>query len=183
MQILLSKSLRRLSRLYGRAIVKVLPDLHLEHYAEIILLLADTDHTPTHKELAELLQIDKSRIAVVINGMTQNGFVYTERNSADRRAHLVYLTCKGKESVPKIQEAIEQVNKLINKQLDKAQLDQFYATLSKMQSNLFEINALKNNSKKVRVKLLRQTRNALSDDINNISGHAVRVIDCHVYNQ
>lgn len=152
MQILLSKSLRRLSRLYSRAIVKVLPDLQLEHYAEIILLLAATDHTPTHKELAELLQVDKSRIAVVIDGMTRDGFVYTERNIADRRAHLVCLTCKGKDSVPKIKEAMEQVNKLINRQLGKTQLDDFYATLSKMQSNLFEIDALKNSTKKNRAK-------------------------------
>jgi DNA-binding MarR family transcriptional regulator len=139
MQILLSKSLRRLSRLYSRAIVKVLPDLRLEHYAEIILLLASTQHTPTHKELAELFQVDKSRIAVLIEGMTKNGFVYTEQNVADRRAHFIYLTNRGKESVPKIQEAIEQVNHMINKQVDKTHLDHFYETLFKMQSNLVDI--------------------------------------------
>lgn len=139
MQILLSKSLRRLSRLYSRAIVKVLPDLRLEHYAEIILLLASTEQAPTHKELAELFQVDKSRIAVLIERMTRNGFVYTEQNVADRRAHFIYLTSKGKESVPRIQEAIEQVNNMINQQLDKTHLDHFYATLFKMQSNLVEI--------------------------------------------
>ncbi|MDO3643456.1 MarR family winged helix-turn-helix transcriptional regulator [Mucilaginibacter sp. L3T2-6] len=138
MQILLSKSLRRLSRLYSRAIVNVLPDLRLEHYAEI-LLLASTKHTPTHKELAELFQVDKSRIAVLIEGMTKNGFVYTEQNVADRRAHFIYLTNRGKESVPKIQEAIEQVNHMINKQVDKTHLDHFYETLFKMQSNLVDI--------------------------------------------
>lgn len=139
MQFLLSKSLRRLSRLYSRAIVKVLPDLRLEHYAEIILILASTNRTLTQKELAELFQVDKSRIAVLIEGMTRNGFVYTERNTADRRAHFVYLTGKGKDSVPKIQEAIEQVDSMINKQLDKTHLDYFYATLCQMQSNLVEI--------------------------------------------
>ncbi len=140
MQFLLSKSLRRLSRLYSRAIVKVLPDLRLEHYAEIILILASTEHTLTQKELAELFQVDKSRIAVLIEGMTRDGFVYTERNSADRRAHFVYLTGKGKDSVPKIQEAIEQVDNMINRQLDKTHLDCFYATLCQMQSNLVEVN-------------------------------------------
>lgn len=139
MQFLLSKSLRRLSRLYSRAIVKVLPDLQLEHYAEIILLLASTDHTLTQKELAELFQVDKSRIAVLIDGMTRNGFVYTEQNSADRRAHFVYLTGKGKESVPKIQEAIDEVNRMISQQLDKTHLEYFYATLFQMQSNLVEV--------------------------------------------
>lgn len=139
MQILLSKSLRRLSRLYSRAIVKVLPDLRLEHYAEIILILAFAEHTLTHKELAELFQVDKSRIAVLIEGMTRNGFVYTEQNAADRRAHFIYLTCKGKDSVPKIQEAIEQVNHMVNQQLDKTHLDHFYETLYKMQSNLVDI--------------------------------------------
>jgi DNA-binding MarR family transcriptional regulator len=139
MQFLLSKSLRRLSKLYSRAIVKVLPDLQLEHYAEIILILASTDRTLTQKELAELIQVDKSRVAVLIEGMTRNGFVYTEQNSADRRAHFVYLTDKGKDSVPKIQEAIEQVNSMINQRMDKTQLDHFYATLFQMQSNLVDL--------------------------------------------
>ncbi len=139
MQFLLSKSLRRLSRLYSRAIVKVLPELRLEHYAEIILILASSDRKLTQKELAELLQVDKSRIAVLIDGMTRNGFIYTEQNSADRRAHFVNLTNKGKGSVPKIQEAIDEVNRMINQRLDKTHLDHFYATLSQMQSNLVEV--------------------------------------------
>lgn len=139
MQFLLSINLRRLSRLYSRAIVKVLPDLRLEHYADIILLLASSDRALTQKELAGLFQVDKSRIAMLVVGMTQSGFIYTEQNSADRRAHFVYLTDKGKESVPKIQEAIEEVNRMINQQLDKTHLDCFYAALFQMQSNLVAV--------------------------------------------
>ena len=141
MQFLLSKSLRHLSRSYSRAIVKVLPDLQLEHYAEIILLLATVKHEVTQNELAELCQVNKSRIAVIIYEMKINGFVYTELNSADRRAHFVYLTNKGRDSVPKIQEAIDEVNKVINQQLDKTHLEYFYATLFQMQSNLVDFTA------------------------------------------
>ncbi len=139
MQFLLSKSLSRLSRLYSRAITRVLPELKFEHHAEILLILAYTNRRLTQKELAELYQADKSRIAVLIEGMTRDGLVYTEQNCADRRAHFVLLTSKGEEIIPKIQQAIEQVNCMINQQLDKTHLDYFYATLFKMQSNLVEV--------------------------------------------
>lgn len=139
MQFLLSKSLSRLSRLYSRAITKALPELKFEHRAEILLIIAYTNRRLTQKELAELYQADKSRIAVLIEGMTRDGLVYTEQNRADRRAHFVLLTDKGEEIIPKIQQAIEQVNCMINQQLDKTHLDYFYATLFKMQSNLVEV--------------------------------------------
>ena len=139
MQFLLSKSLRRLSRLYGQALIKVMPELHLEHDADILLLLASSSEVHTQKEICETLQFDKSRVAILIEGLKQKGLIYTERNPADRRSHFVFLTGKGKDIVPEIQEAIDKVNCMINQQLDKTHLDYFYATLFQMQSNLVDV--------------------------------------------
>jgi len=136
MQFLLSKSLRRLSRLYSRSIAKELPDLQIEYKLDVILLLASKKEHITQKEMAKILQIDKSRMAIIVGGLNQSNYIYTERNPADRREHFVFLTDKGKEIVPVIQAGIERVNDQINKQLDKQHLDYFYYTLLQMELNL-----------------------------------------------
>lgn len=85
-----------------------------------------------------MLQFDKSRTAILIEGLKQKGFIYTERNPSDRRAHFVFLTEKGKHIIPQIQEAVNQVSLVLNQKLDHAKLDCFYATLFQMQHNLVD---------------------------------------------
>jgi len=138
MQHLLSKNLRRLSRLYNKTISKELPNFDSEYYAEILLIVSSNQQPTAQKTLVEHLHLDKSRIAILIDHLNKDQYTYTERNPADRREHFVYLTDKGKLLMPIIQQAIDKVNTSINKHLSEQNLNSFYATLHQMEQNLME---------------------------------------------
>jgi len=141
MQILLSKNLRRLSKLYNRTISRELPVLQPEYFIEIIIFLSSRHETVTQKELADYLQVDKSRVAIMVDELTRQLYVFTERNPKDRREHFVFLTEQGSLLVPLILSAINKVNALISKELNVDSLDYFYATLIKMEQNLTQTPA------------------------------------------
>ena len=141
MQILLSKNLRRLSKLYNRTISRELPVLQPEYFIEIIIFLSSRHETVTQKELADYLQVDKSRVAIMVDELTRQLYVFTERNPKDRREHFVFLTEQGSLLVPLILSAINKVNALISKELNEDSLDYFYATLIKMEQNLTQTPA------------------------------------------
>lgn len=136
MQFLLSKSFRQLSRSYSKAISVTLPELRLEHYADILLVHGSGNQPYTNKELSELLLLDKSRISILVNGLMNMGLVKTSQDKVDGRKHLVMLTDKGTDFIPIIQYAIESVNTVINQQLHEVQLNHFYSTIVQMQLNL-----------------------------------------------
>ena len=141
MQILLSKNLRRLSKLYNRTISRELPVLQPEYFIEIIIFLSSRHETVTQKELADYLQVDKSRVAIMVDELTRQLYVFTELNPKDRREHFVFLTEQGSLLVPLILSAINKVNALISKELNVDSLDYFYATLIKMEQNLTQTPA------------------------------------------
>ena len=134
--ILLSKELRRLSKLYIKAISKELPAPHTEYMAELMLILSTRKAPITQKELTKHMQVDKSRMVIMIEELNKLEYIFIERNPADRREHFVFLTEGGRKLVPGIKQAIEKVNLQIRRQLDQAGIDHFYATIQQMGQNL-----------------------------------------------
>ena len=136
MQLLLSKNLRRLSRLYTRTIARELPVFQPEYFIDILLFLSSRASPATQKELADYLQVDKSRMVTMIDELTRQQYVFTERNPRDRREHFVFLTEQGSLLVPIIKEAIDKVDTVLYRELNKELLDCFHAILVKMEQNL-----------------------------------------------
>ncbi|OCX51962.1 hypothetical protein BEL04_18360 [Mucilaginibacter sp. PPCGB 2223] len=136
MNLLLSRTLRRLSKLYNKRILQELPDIDSEYSTELLLHISLNNHPTAQKHLAEYLHIDKSRVAILIDSLNQANYIYTERNPADRREHFVYLTDKGKQLLPAIHRAIDKVNASIKYQLSEQSLDNFYDTLLQLETNL-----------------------------------------------
>lgn len=136
MQLLLSKNLRRLSRLYTRTIARELPVFQPEYFIEILLFLSSRTSPATQKELADFLQVDKSRVVIMIDELTRQEYVFTERNPKDRREHFVFLTDQGDLLVPIIRGAIDKVDAVLYKELNKDLLNCFHSTLLKMEQNL-----------------------------------------------
>jgi DNA-binding MarR family transcriptional regulator len=134
--ILLSKELRRLSKLYTKAIAKELPVPHTEYLAELMLILSAQKEFITQKELTEHMQVDKSRMVVIIEELNRLGYLFTERNPVDRREHFVFLTEHGKKLLPGIKKAIDNVDQQIRQQLDPAGIAHFFATIQQMEQNL-----------------------------------------------
>jgi DNA-binding MarR family transcriptional regulator len=136
MQLLLSKNLRRLSRLYTRTIARELPVFQPEYFADILLFLSSRTNPATQKELADYLQVDKSRMVIMIEELTRQEYVFIERNPKDRREHFVFLTEQGELLVPIIRSAIDKVDAVLYKELNKDLLNCFHSTLLKMEQNL-----------------------------------------------
>ena len=133
MQFLLTKSLRQLTKLYMKAIAIELPGLSSEYCAQLILMLASQGKPVAQKELAQALQVDESQIASFVESLSKDGYISTEQNSG---SHFVSLTVKGRELVPVIQRAMDKINIIINKHVDKDDLNSFYYTLQQMSENL-----------------------------------------------
>lgn len=136
MKFLLSKGLRRVSRLYNRTLNQLLPELQSENEADILLTLATESGNCTQKQLTAMLQVDKSRVAVLVSSLCQRGLIYTEADGDDRRSQLLFLTPQGEALLPRIQQAITEVNTLAARELNETQLEQFETILARMQANL-----------------------------------------------
>jgi len=61
-----------------------------------ILLLVDTNAEVNQKALGETLDISAPNLAVVLDRMTERGWLRRERSERDRRAHLIRLTPRGR---------------------------------------------------------------------------------------
>lgn len=83
-----------------------------------------------------MLGKDKSSMVLIIDTLSEKGFVYRETNPADRREHLLRATEKAKEAVPEILHAFENMNNHITEDIAEADLLVFYEVLFKMQQNL-----------------------------------------------
>jgi DNA-binding MarR family transcriptional regulator len=83
-----------------------------------------------------MLDLDKSRVAVVIQKLVILQYVFTERNPDDRRAHFVSLTESGRKLLPVIKQAVADMDLALSQHLSETQLIQFHSTLWQITQNL-----------------------------------------------
>jgi len=106
MRFHLSKLLDFFSSLRIAPAAKEFPAIKIESNLDIILLLASREKPFTQTEVSKFLQIDKSQMEILIKGLEQHRYIYTERNMGDSGQRLIFLTYLGKEFVPAIHSAI-----------------------------------------------------------------------------
>ena len=133
---LLSKDLRRLNHLYLRLIAKELPEPLTEYMAEIIILLAKSQEKVTQKKLSAVMQVDESRMVMMIKKLSRLDYIWVEQNRLDHREHLLQLTDLGKGLVCLIENAVEQVNKVAHQHLGSSSIAQFHNTIRQIEQNL-----------------------------------------------
>jgi len=133
---MLSRRLRKLITLYQAMLVKELPGFNQAYYAEIILILGDHEQSFTNKKLSAHLQVNTSRVTVLINYLVQQHYIITYVNPNNKREQLVALTEKGKQLVPMVKNAVQKVNNVLHRQMEQHNLISFYMTLNQMERNL-----------------------------------------------
>jgi MarR family transcriptional regulator for hemolysin len=126
----------------GRAYLAVLSN-HMEHldmdkYYFALTVIYHHDGQLTQNALAEILGKDKSIIVKIIDTLTEKGFVYRQKNPADRRQHLLGVTDKAKEAVPHIIAEFEHMNRSAAKDIPAHEMEVFEGVLNKMKENLHE---------------------------------------------
>ena len=100
--------------------------------------LDDREMLKLQKALAEILNIDKSYMATILDYLEEKGFVIREKNPNDRREQLIKLTALAKINIPVIKEAIKKLNERAFNDICQSNKQLFNEILSKIQENLVD---------------------------------------------
>ncbi|MBU0697158.1 MAG: MarR family transcriptional regulator [Bacteroidetes bacterium] len=108
----------------------------MDRYQYVLILVEQNQEKLTQKALAGMLQVDKSFMVNMINYLTENGFVYREINTEDRREHLIKLTDKAKKMIPSINQFIKELNSKAFYSLPDEKIKTFFEIIETLQNNL-----------------------------------------------
>ena len=133
---LISQRLKRINHLYTKLISKELSAFELGHHFEVLLLLATQEKPVTQNKLAELLQVDKSRMAVIVFELEKRGMMEISVNPNDRREHYVSLSPSAVTSIPHIELSVEKINQLAEAGIEQQKLMTFFEVSEMIQQNL-----------------------------------------------
>jgi len=132
----LAQSLISVTKKYLSSFSKEVPDLPIDRYQHVLILIDDHEEKLSQKALAELLQIDKSYMVTILDYLTEKGYVKREKNPNDRREQLIRLTPLARKDVPLIREAVCRLNKRSLKNLTAKEVQTFNTVLQTIQENL-----------------------------------------------
>ncbi|NEU07529.1 MarR family transcriptional regulator [Flavihumibacter sp. R14] len=132
----LAQSLISVTKKYLSSFSKEVPDLAIDRYHHVLVLIDDQKEKLSQQALAELLQIDKSYMVTILDYLTEKGYVRREKNPNDRREQLIKLTPLAQRDVPLIRDAICTLNSRSLKNLTTREVQTFNAVLRTIQKNL-----------------------------------------------
>jgi len=119
-------------------LTKELSAFQLDHHFEALLMLAIQDRPVTQNQLAELLQVDKSRVVSIIAYLEQRNLITIEKNPADRREHYIHLSPDAVSSIPHIERSVEKINELAEFGIEHEKLATFFEVSELIQQNLLK---------------------------------------------
>ncbi len=126
------------SKKYLSALSKMVAQLSIDRYHYVLILLDSHDENLTQKALAEILNIDKSYMATILDYLEEKGFVIREKNPTDRREQLIKLTKLAQVSIPIIKEAIMKLNERAFHNICQSNKQLFNEVLNTIQENLID---------------------------------------------
>jgi MarR family transcriptional regulator for hemolysin len=133
-----SRKLIVLGKAYLAVLSSNMEHLDMDKYYYALSVIYYHDGELTQNALAEILGKDKSIIVKIIDTLTEKGFVYRQKNPADRRQHLLGVTDKAKKAVPHIITEFEHMNQSASKGIPAQEMEVFENVLNKMKENLKE---------------------------------------------
>ncbi|MCR8558311.1 MarR family transcriptional regulator [Mucilaginibacter sp. BJC16-A38] len=139
----ISKSLKHASLLYNKLLYQQLAGMGLDNYAEILLIISDSEQPLSQNQLAELFQIDKSRMVNILFKLSQNDFITIKQDPDDRRRHNIYLTPKARKIIPEIENILNNTTTMASNGIPSEKLDCCIDVLEIMRKNLSTILAKK----------------------------------------
>ncbi len=134
-----STKLRRIARLYTISLSNLLTNFDINKYFDVLLILARQNQPVTQKQLAASMHIDKSRIVAMLRYLQQKQYVDIEKNPKDRREHFVKLSAKGAKSIPLINEALIENDRIISGNIQENEFERCLFTLSVIEKSLIDV--------------------------------------------
>jgi MarR family transcriptional regulator for hemolysin len=128
------------SKKYLSALSKMVAQLSIDRYHYVLILIDSHDENLTQKALAEILNIDKSYMATILDYLEEKGYTIREKNPNDRREQLIKLTKLAQVNIPVIKEAIKKINERAFRNICKSDKQLFNEILGTIQENLIDIS-------------------------------------------
>lgn len=98
-----------------------------------VMLLLENQDQLWQSEIAEALDVDRTTVTYLVDGLEKRGWLARHRDPADRRAHVVTLTDSGRETLrTHISPAALAATDELLAPLDAAEQDQLRALLSRL---------------------------------------------------
>ncbi len=130
------QNLKQIHHLFIKILAKDLSGFELHNHFDALVILALHKQPITQNKLAELLQIDKSRVTNIVFELEKKDLIYTKRNMADRREHFVYLSQPAMMLMPDIEKTVNGINQLAVHGVPDEKLHVFIEVLEIMMQNL-----------------------------------------------
>ena len=133
---MIANDLRRMSKLYIKALGQFLPPPHSEFMAETMLLVACSKTPVTVERLIYHLENDKRTIIKLLEELVTIGYVSVIKVSSVKKDDQIVLTEIGRQLLPQIQEAITLTEQRLKGKFKEIDLKTFTDTLLRMENNL-----------------------------------------------
>jgi DNA-binding MarR family transcriptional regulator len=130
---------RRLAYLLKRALAD-LDDLHRKHLDPLgisgrelsVLLLLQAREPESQQQAAERLQVDRTTMVALLDGLEAKGLVDREADPDDRRRNVVALTDEGRRTLEKALRASDKAERRLLGALDEPERAQLRAMLARV---------------------------------------------------
>jgi DNA-binding MarR family transcriptional regulator len=99
----------------------------------VMALLAD-GKCQAQASIADVLQLDRSQLVGMLDGLEERGLIERRRDPIDRRRHRVTLTTAGEGELAKLRELMQRIEEEFLAPLDTESRDTLYGLLSKLAS-------------------------------------------------
>ncbi len=128
---------------YLNAFSKRIPELSIDRYHYVLILIDNHGENLSQKALASILKIDKSYMVTILDYLEQHEYILRIKNPVDRREQLVKLTPKAAKDIPLIRKVISELNNRSLKNISEDKRKIFNEVLSLIERNLSDIAPVK----------------------------------------
>ena len=127
----IGRNLSTIHRLEREFLKPILETYDLPPNSFSIILNIGKEEGLSQKQLCERIGIDEALITRVVKTLIQKQIIYKKRNTNDLRAFQLYLTDKGKELYPSIQQRLDLWWKTLLQDLPEELLESYIQTMTK----------------------------------------------------
>lgn len=111
------------------------------------LMVLSHEEGISQDDLASHFHIDKGVVARALRKLEDNNYLFREIDPENRRKHLIYLTSKGRETVPRIKNIDKEWEDSMRSKISEDEYNRIFNIIKKMALNCLE-KVEKNGEKK-----------------------------------
>lgn len=126
----------RISRVFFGALQNRLSHLDIERSFYPLLLIHAGKNELTQQELANELMTDKVQVVRIVNYLSKAGYVKRVQNQKDKRQYKLYLTNKGEEAIPHIQQVVNELSNIAFQKISDKKVNDLYFLFGLIERNL-----------------------------------------------